>query len=226
MQGVLKDYLESGEYRIGDFKGVNTCGMMVLGNIDEELMDVNSNMFEKLDNLFDDSALLDRFHGFIKGWNIPRMKESLKVNGWALNVEYFTEIIHLLRTETIYRAVVDDLLVIPKDADTRDTEAVKRLMTGLLKLLFPHIRSIAEINKEEFYDYCLQPALEMRGIIKKQLGIKSQQFRGQDMPLIRHEGGHGIQNIIFGVLMPFLVSIPSFIRYWYRKHLDTLGCII
>lgn len=185
MQGVLKDYLESGEFRIGDFKGVNTCGMMILGNIDEELMDVNMNMFENLDNLFDDSALLDRFHGLIKGWDIPRMKENLKVNGWALNVEYYTEILHLMRTETIYRAVVDELLTIPKDADTRDVEAVKRVATGFLKLLFPHIKSASQIDKGDFDKYCLQPAIEMRGIIKKQLGIKSQQFRGKEMPDIR-----------------------------------------
>lgn len=184
MQGVLKDYLESGEFRIGDFKGVNTCGMMILGNIDEELMDVNMNMFEKLDNLFDDAALLDRFHGFIKGWDIPRMKESLKVNGWALNVEYYTEILHLMRTETIYRAVVDELLIVPKDADTRDVEAVKRIVTGLLKILFPNVKSVDAVNKYEFKKYCLDPAVEMRGIIKKQLGIKSQQFRGKGMPSI------------------------------------------
>ena len=184
MQGILKDYLEFGEFKIGDFKGVYTCGMMVLGNINEELMDVNMNMFEKLDNLFDDSALLDRFHGFIKGWDIPRMKENLKVNGWALNVEYYTEILHLMRTETIYRAVVDELLTVPKDADTRDVEAVKRITTGFLKLLFPNVKSFDEIEKEEFKRYCLNPALEMRGIIKKQLGIKDLQFRGKDMPNI------------------------------------------
>ncbi|MFH1450069.1 MAG: BREX system Lon protease-like protein BrxL [bacterium] len=44
-------------------------------------------------DIFHESALIDRFHGFIKGWEIPKMKKSLKANGWALNVEYFTEIL-------------------------------------------------------------------------------------------------------------------------------------
>lgn len=64
--------------------------------------------------IFHESALLDRFHGFIKGWDIPKMKESLKANGWALNTEYFGEIIHMLRDELCYRAVVDQLLELPK----------------------------------------------------------------------------------------------------------------
>ena len=89
-----------------------------------------------------------------------------------------------MRTETIYRAVVDELLTVPKDADTRDVEAVKRITTGFLKLLFPNVKSFDEIEKEEFKRYCLNPALEMRGIIKKQLGIKDLQFRGKDMPNI------------------------------------------
>ena len=65
-------------------------------------MNVNVNMFSNLPEIFHESALIDRFHGFIKGWDIPRMKENLKVNGWALNVEYFSEIIHLMRNELIY----------------------------------------------------------------------------------------------------------------------------
>lgn len=107
MQGALKGYLESGEYRVGDSRGVGDAGLILLGNIDSELMDVNQNMFKNLPDIFHESALLDRFHGFIKGWNIPKMKESLKANGWALNTEYFGEIMHYLRDELAYRVVVD-----------------------------------------------------------------------------------------------------------------------
>ena len=70
MQGALKGYLESGEYRVGDSRGVGDAGLILLGNIDSELMDVNQNMFKDLPDIFHESALLDRFHGFIKGWNI------------------------------------------------------------------------------------------------------------------------------------------------------------
>ena len=145
MQGALKGYLESGEYRVGDSRGVGDAGLILLGNIDSELMDVNQNMFKDLPDIFHESALLDRFHGFIKGWNIPKMKESLKANGWALNTEYFGEIMHYLRDELAYRAVVDQLLQLPKNSATRDTEAIKRICTGYLKLLFPNATDVSKV---------------------------------------------------------------------------------
>jgi ATP-dependent Lon protease len=185
MQGALKGYLESGQFRVGDYNGVGESGLVLLGNIDEKDMDVNVNMFVSLPNIFRESALLDRFHGFIKGWDIPRMRENLKANGWALNVEYFSEIMHLFRSELIYRAIVDEILDVPKNADTRDTEAIKRICTGFMKLLFPHYRNSGDIVPQEFVSYCLDPAKNMRRIIKIQLGIVDNEFRGKDIPDIK-----------------------------------------
>lgn len=186
MQGALKGYLESGEYRVGDYRGVADAGLILLGNIDHKYMDTEQNMFTELPPFFhEDSALLDRFHGFIKGWDIPRMKENLKVNGWALNSEYFTEIIHELRQELIYPALIEEILETPKNADTRDTEAVKRICTALHKLLFPHVRDVSQINRDEYDKYCLQPAIQMRSIIKHQLELLDSEFRGKRMPDIK-----------------------------------------
>ena len=171
MQGIFKGYLESGEYRVGTHHGTGTAGLMLLGNIETSSMDVNKNMFAKLPSVFRESALIDRFHGFIKGWELPKMREELKADGWALNTEYFSEILHILRGESVYRAVVDELLILPKNAATRDTEAIKRICTAYLKLIFPNVVSAKAADPEEFYEYCLRPAMEMRGIIKTQLGI-------------------------------------------------------
>ena len=99
------------------------------------------------------------------------MNENLKANSWALNTEYFGEIAHSLRDELCYRAVVDQILDVPKNAATRDTEAIKRISTGFLKLLFPHVESIEQISTADFENYCLRPAKEMRGVIKRQMGI-------------------------------------------------------
>ncbi len=171
MQGIFKGYLESGEYRVGTHYGTGTAGMVLLGNIETSSMDVEKNMFVKLPLIFRESALVDRFHGFIKGWEIPKMREEMKADNWALNTEYFSEILHLLRNESRYRAVVDELLILPKNAATRDTEAIKRLCAAYLKLLFPHVVSASDVDKEEFFKYCLKPSMEMRGIIKTQLGL-------------------------------------------------------
>lgn len=171
MQGALKGYLESGEYRVGNNRGVGDAGLILLGNIDSNLMNETKNMFMNLPEIFKESALIDRFHGFIKGWTIPKMRENLKADAWALNTEYFSEIAHALRDELCYRAVVDQILEVPKNSATRDTEAIKRICTGFLKLLFPHVQSAEQISAEDFEMYCLRPAKEMRGVIKNQLGI-------------------------------------------------------
>lgn len=196
MQGALKGYLESpsGEYRVGPHKGNGRAGLILLGNIDIDRMNINTNMFIELPDIFHESALIDRFHGFIKGWDIPRMKESLKADGWSINVEYFGEILHMLRSESIYRAIVDEILSVPKNADTRDTEAIKRICTAFVKLLFPHYRSTDVVNVKEFENYCLKPAMEMRRVIKVQLGIIDSEFAGKDIPniVIKEEYNNGL----------------------------------
>ena len=172
MQGGLKAYMESGEITVGKTRIIGEAGVILLGNIPQTEMDETRDMFQKLPDVFHESALLDRFHGFIRGRDIPRMSENLKINGWALNTEYFSEIMHLLRqpSETlIYRHVVERLVEYPSGADTRDTEAVLRLCTAYLKLLFPHVIDEDGIDKGEFKRYCLRPAVQMRTVIRQQL---------------------------------------------------------
>jgi ATP-dependent Lon protease len=183
VRGALKGYLESGEYRVGDYRGVGDAGLVLMGNIPDEKMNININMFTELPNAFQESALIDRFHGFIEGWHIPRMRENMKAIGWALNVEYFSEIMHALRNDIIYPALIDELLEIPKSSDTRDTTAVKRICSGFMKLLFPHVKSVDSVNKDEFEIYCLEPALHMRQIIKRQLHIMDSEY-SDSIPVI------------------------------------------
>lgn len=155
-----------------------------MGNIELDIMEKDgiANMFDELPEVFRESALIDRFHGFIKGWNIPRMNENMEVCGWALNSKYFCSILHELRGDASYRAIVDECIVVPPKADTRDTEAVKRLATAYLKLLFPHVRSPGDIAERDFRRYCLRRAMTMRSTIKWQLGLIDREFAGKDIP--------------------------------------------
>jgi ATP-dependent Lon protease len=142
-------------------------------------------MFHELPVIFRESALLDRFHGFIEGKNIPRMTEKLKVNGWALNTEYFTEMMHLLREQSEcmrYRTVVEELVDYPPNVDTRDKEAVLRVCTAYLKLFFPHWTKAEFVQQGEFNRYCLRPAVNMRDIIRKQLQLLDpKEFGGKNL---------------------------------------------
>ncbi|MCL2016627.1 MAG: BREX system Lon protease-like protein BrxL [Defluviitaleaceae bacterium] len=185
MQAALQGYLENGVFRVGNYEGVATAGMVLCGNIQKKLMDANgfANMFGELPKVFHESALIDRFHGFIKGWNIPRMNDDLKMEGWALNSEYFCSIMHELRDDLTYRTIVDELIIVPKGADTRDTEAVKRVATAYLKLLFPYVRTAEDISARDFRVYCLDRAVKMRDVIRYQLGELDVEYRGKGMPL-------------------------------------------
>lgn len=171
IQQALKDYMEYGTIKGYDAQTPAHAGVIVLGNINAERFDTNKNMVEHISSVFGESATLDRFHGFIPGWEIPRMNTSMIANGWAINTEYFAEVLHALREDLIQDSLVDDCLDVPKDADQRDLTAIKRLCTALVKLLYPHARTKDDIDPQEFIDYCLDPAKEMRAVIKKQLCI-------------------------------------------------------
>ncbi len=182
MRSILQGYMERGQVNVGGYDVKSDAGIVFLGNIAQDNMDEYQNMFSELPVLFQESALLDRIHGFIKGWDVPRMNDSLKMSGWALNSEYFCTILHELRSDISYRAIVDKIIDVPEKADTRDTEAVKRIATAYLKLLFPNVRTVQDINPKRFLQYCLRPAVNIRKIIKRQLGILDKEFKGKDVP--------------------------------------------
>lgn len=171
IQQALKHYMEFGEIKGFDAQMSADAGVIVLGNIDASKFSVDENMVDNISDVFAESATLDRFHGFIPGWKIPRLNEDLIANGWALNTEYFAEVMHALRDELVYAAIVDECLDVPPKADKRDMTAIKRICTAFVKLLFPHAEKKEDIEPQEFIDYCLTPAKEMRSIIKRQLCI-------------------------------------------------------
>lgn len=184
MRSILQGYLEYGKFNANGYDGESDAGVVFLGNIQQENMNEYTYMLGELPALFQETALLDRIHGFVKGWDIPRMNDNLKITGWALNSEYFCSIMHELRSDLSYRAIVERIVDVPERADTRDTEAIKRIATAYLKLLFPHVRSELDVDKQEFNDYCLIPAMRMRRIIKLQQGMIDREYKGKDVPLL------------------------------------------
>jgi ATP-dependent Lon protease len=99
------------------------------------------------------------------------------LNGWTVNVEYFSEILHTLRTQNIYGMIFDQIVGFDKNADTRDFKAVKRIAVGYMKLLFPHWNNACKVDLNEFDQYCLQPAIHRRGIIKEQCHYIDSEFK-------------------------------------------------
>lgn len=186
IQAALKAYLEAGKTTIDNKEITSECGLMLMGNIplDQNKNPINYRYFDSLPNSFRESALLDRFHCFIEGWYLPRISKNMIYKGWTINVEYFSEVMHALRTENVYGMLFDQLVEYEANADMRDFKAVKRIATAAMKLFFPHWKTVADVDLRDFDTYCLQPAIYRRGIIKTQCHHIDPEFKTQ-MPQIR-----------------------------------------
>ncbi len=178
IRGALKSYLENGTFTVGNYRGTGLAGFILLGNIplDSEGKPLNSLYFEELPDVFKESALIDRFHGFIKGWKLPRMHEGMKVRGYALNVEYFSDVLHLLRKRGEYRAFLEEKVKVKGKADTRDKKAILKIASALLKVLYPNVLQNPPSDRE-VEKYCLEPAKELRRTIKEQLSLLDSEFK-------------------------------------------------
>lgn len=179
IQAALKSYLESGKTTIDNNEFSSECGLMLMGNIplNSDKQPLNRRYFDSLPTSFRESALLDRFHCFIEGWHLPRINNSIIYKGWTLNMEYFSEILHEMRTQNVYGLLYDQIVGKDRDADTRDSKAVKKVAVGYMKLLFPHWTRVEQVDIEDFDRYCLQPAIRRRGIIKEQCHLIDAEFK-------------------------------------------------
>ena len=170
MQSFLKNYLEFGRATIDNYEFMSECGLMLLGNIQltSSNAPLNDSYFSELPEMFKESALLDRFHGMIEGWLLPRINVDMMLQDWTLNVEFFSEVLHQMRTESVYSHIVEALVAVPNGAEVRHTKAVKRIATAYLKLLFPHVTSVEQMDLNDFNMLCLQPAIRRRDIVRQQ----------------------------------------------------------
>ncbi len=186
IQAALKSYLESGKTTIDNNEFTSECGLMLMGNIplSASRLPISPNYFDSLPSSFKESALLDRFHSFIKGWKLPRVNDSMIFNGWTINVEYFSEIMHTMRIQNSYGLLFDELVEFEAKSDVRDSKAIKRIATAYMKLFFPHWQKVEDVDKEVFDLYCLQPAVYRRGIIKEQCHLIDSEFKAR-MPEVR-----------------------------------------
>lgn len=186
MQSIMKSFLEAGKAAVDNVMFQSECGMVLMGNIplDKDMKPLNPSYVKNLPEMFRESATMDRFHGFIEGWKLPRLSKDHIIEGWVLNCEYFSSVLHMLRFSSEYDGVFSELVDIPHGCDLRDKKAVQRLATAYHKLLFPHIHSLSDIEPDQvdtfklLYDrYCLQPAIYRRQIIRDQCHRIDKEFK-------------------------------------------------
>jgi len=172
--GALKGYLESGEYRVMGHRGTADAGLIVLANIQigSDGYPTNKFILQDLPTFMQETALIDRFHGILPGWLLPRIqKSSLLSAGHVLRSDYFSEILHLLRNRSEHSDFAKSH--IHSTGDIRDVRAIERISTGLLKLLYPDLT----VSVDEFDKYCVETAKELRSLLREQMAIKDSEYK-------------------------------------------------
>jgi len=170
---ILKDYMETGGFaRIREeFKG--TASLAFIGNIDYDIPELLSiaHLFIPFPPEMQDAAFFDRFHAYIPGLEIPRMRSELLTDHYGFVVDYFAWILRELRHLT-FATAIDEYFELGEALDKRDKDAVRKTVSGLIKLIHPD----GIFSKEDLEEY-LSIALELRRRVKEQLKkIKSIEY--------------------------------------------------
>lgn len=162
---IMKDYMASGSFSRGRDSISASASMVFIGNINQSVDTLvkTSHLLSPFPEPMIDSAFFDRFHCYIPGWEIPKMRPEYFTNQYGLIVDYLAEFIREMRKHTFADAI-DKYFKLGNNLNQRDTIAVRRTVSGLLKLLHPH----GEFSKEDVQQ-CLEYALEVRRRIKEQL---------------------------------------------------------
>ena len=163
---IMKDYMASGSFARGKEEKAASASMVFVGNINQSV-----DVLLKTSSLFDpfppemgtDTAFLDRIHCYIPGWEIPKFRPEHFTDDYGFITDYLAEFLRELRKEQ-YGDALDKYFRLGKNLNQRDTIAVRKIVGGFVKLLYPD----GEFTKEQLEEI-LQISLEMRRRVKEQL---------------------------------------------------------
>ncbi|MFC0525909.1 BREX system Lon protease-like protein BrxL [Pontibacillus salicampi] len=165
----LKTYLESGKFSRGDTEATSEAGFVMLGNIpldkNRNPLNLDKGLLKDFPNFLQETAFLDRLHGIIPGWYMPRVTSETPSQMMGFKGDFLSEVLHVLRGRSDFSDYVAGNMKLKNCKDLRDTKAIQRLATGFLKILFPDI----SLTKKEFLEYCLKPAIELRQRVRDEL---------------------------------------------------------
>lgn len=163
---IMKDYMASGSFARGKEEKSASASMVFVGNINQsvDVLLKTSNLFEPFPpEMGTDTAFLDRMHCYIPGWEIPKFRPEHFTDDYGFITDYLAEFIRELRKEQ-YGDALDKHFRLGKNINQRDTIAVRKMVGGFIKLMYPD----GEYTKEQLEEI-LKISLEMRRRVKEQL---------------------------------------------------------
>ena len=163
---IMKDYMASGSFARGKEEKAASASMVFVGNINQSV-----DVLLKTSSLFDpfppemgtDTAFLDRMHCYIPGWEIPKFRPEHFTDDYGFITDYLAEFVRELRKEQ-YGDALDKYFRLGKNLNQRDTIAVRKMVGGFVKLLYPD----GNFTKEDIEEILII-SLEMRRRVKEQL---------------------------------------------------------
>ncbi|CAM9364349.1 protease Lon-related BREX system protein BrxL [Acinetobacter baumannii] len=162
---IMKDYMASGSFARGREQMEASASMVFVGNINQSVESLvkTSHLLAPFPEAMIDSAFFDRFHAYIPGWEIPKMRPEFFTNRYGLIVDYLAEFFREMRKRSFADAI-EKYFKLGNNLNQRDVIAVRKTVSGLMKLLYPH----GQFNKEDVR-LCLEYALQVRRRVKEQL---------------------------------------------------------
>lgn len=191
---IMKGYMESGEFSRGK-ESIRADGSIVLvGNFD---VDVEHQ--QRIGHLFgpmpqemrDDTAFMDRIHAYLPGWDIPKINKDILTGHFGLVSDFLSECWTQLRSQSRVSAL-QNRVFLGGALSGRDTNAVNKTVSGLLKLLYPDSESVVS---EEDLEWAVRIAMEARRRVKEQQKrIGSAEFRNTHFSYVM--GADGVEKFV------------------------------
>ena len=163
---IMKDYMASGSFARGKEEKAASASMAFVGNINQsvDVLLKTSHLFEPFpDAMAYDTAFLDRMHCYVPGWEIPKYRPDFFTNDYGFITDYLAEFMREMRKEP-WGDACDQYFRFGSNLNQRDTIAVRKMVSGFTKLLYPD-GEFSRNDMEEILTY----ALEMRRRVKEQL---------------------------------------------------------
>lgn len=163
---IMKGYMASGQFSVGKAQVQAKASMVFVGNINQsvETLLKTSSLFDPFPpEMGQDTAFLDRFHCYIPGWEIPKYRPDSFTDDFGFITDYLSEFLKELRKDN-YSDIADKYFRLGNNFNQRDTIAVRKMISGFMKLVYPD----GEASKEEVKEI-IDISLELRRRVKEQL---------------------------------------------------------
>ncbi|HIE15043.1 TPA: BREX system Lon protease-like protein BrxL [Candidatus Bathyarchaeota archaeon] len=176
MVGKMKDYMSSGNYERGEKQVASDCSLVFMGNADI-IPKTGRDVDTFLPSFARDPAFMDRIHGLIPGWRLPKIKrvDLHLAKGKGLALDYLGAMLHELRKVNA-SGIALDMLQFPETVNIRDQQSIVRLISGMFKVLYPDLNVRKNLTVR-----ILNLMVEMRRYVKQWLAWKLPQEYGPDL---------------------------------------------